>query len=101
MAASPRLREHDLPRFRQEALDLIARRGWTNVVLSTPDAQQVMNAARPQTASLQGRMDTPGIAATARTGAASIGNVVYSPRLNQYTYSVKVPVREDGGSCTC
>jgi signal transduction histidine kinase len=98
LAASPRLAAGDLAAFRAEAGDLMERRPrWVNVVLSTPQAQQLMNLRLPADSVLPRAVDAETTLATAQTGRPQVGNVVLSPVLQEHAFAVQVPVRERGG----
>lgn len=96
LAASPRLRGADLHEFRVEAREFLARRpDWSNIVLSTPDAQQLVNARLPDGARLPYRFDPDGIAQVVRTKQAQYGPIVFSPVLREFSFSVKSPIIQD------
>ncbi|HKU88748.1 MAG TPA: ATP-binding protein [Steroidobacteraceae bacterium] len=96
-AASPRLARGDFDRLREEALQLLARRpSWVNVVVSTPDAVQLMNARVPEGVPLPSRLAPESIARAAAARRPVVGRVLYSPVVKQFVVAVLVPVERDG-----
>ncbi|WP_165973687.1 hybrid sensor histidine kinase/response regulator [Paucimonas lemoignei] len=96
LAASPRLRDGNLHSFRQEARNFLERRpDWSNIVLATPDAQQLVNARLPDDTSLPHRVDPAGVAHVAKTKQSRYGPLVYSPVLRQFGFSVMSPIIQD------
>lgn len=97
LAASPRLANGDFAGLYVEARELLRRRrGWMNVVVSLPDARQVMNARLPVDAPLPEAIDPESTAQTVRTGRPVIGNLIYSPVLEAHGFAVQVPYKRDG-----
>jgi len=99
MGASSRLKSGDLEGFHAEARELMQRRAhWVNVVLSTPDAQQLVNARRPFGAKLPSKISPDAVAHTARTGRPWVGNILIGPGTGKPVYAVHVPVLLPGGA---
>ncbi|MGZ3182161.1 MAG: sensor histidine kinase [Telluria sp.] len=96
LAGSPRLQVDDLTGFRSEAFELLQRRGWANVVLSTPAAGQVLNLRVAPGQPLPGHLDPSTFTDVLQRPRPTIGNVVYSKILGGNYLSVKVPVFHDG-----
>lgn len=95
LALSPRLAQKDFGSFRAEAAALMAQRPeWSNVVLSTPQAQQVLNLRIPPGSPLPSRVDPEAIERTVRTAKPQVGNLVLSPVTHTQTVAVLVPVFE-------
>jgi signal transduction histidine kinase len=96
-ASSPRLARGDFARLREEAVELLARRtSWVNVVVSTPEAQQLLNARVPEGEPLPARLAPETIARAVSARRPVIGHVLYSPVVKQYVIAVLVPVERDG-----
>jgi|GEM_PF-461158 len=97
LASSSELDKGNLEEFQAEARQLMRRRpGLVNVVLSTPDARQLMNARLPVGPPLPSRVDPESIATAVATGQPGVGNVVFSPVLQAYAFAVRVPIKRDG-----
>jgi len=97
LSASPRLARNDFEAFQAEARELLQRRTtWANVVLAEPSAQQVMNARVPFGTPLPANIDREGIAETVRTGKSGVGDILFSPILQQWTFGVRVPIHQEG-----
>jgi PAS domain S-box-containing protein len=97
LASSRRLAHHDFTGFREEAGELLVRRpSWVNVVLSTTDGQQVVNARLPARARLPRDVDPDSVRRVAETGNPVIGDITFSPALRAHVFAVYVPVAEDG-----
>jgi signal transduction histidine kinase/ActR/RegA family two-component response regulator len=97
LAGSPRLAGGDLSGFDAEARALIARRPtWSNIVLSTPSAQQVINTYFPFGATLQKSSYPESIDEIVGSGEPGVGDVIFSRVLDSYTFAAHVPVRRDG-----
>ena len=97
LAISPRLANDDWPAFHAEARRMLEQRpGWANVVLSTPGAEQLVNARLPYGARLPSRVAPDAVAATAHTGHSRVGNLVFGPALQEYAFAVHTPVLRDG-----
>ncbi len=97
LAASPRLAQADLPAFQRELRELLNRRsGWLNVVLSTPDARQVMNALSPLHRALPPPLGAEAVLAAAGSGRPVVSNLVPSLVLQQQAFGVNIPVAMGG-----
>ncbi|MGZ5201384.1 MAG: cache domain-containing protein, partial [Telluria sp.] len=97
LAASPRLKAGDLAGFHAEANEAMRQRPtWANVVLTTADAHQLVNARLPFGAPLPSRAAPAIVEQVARTGVAAIGDVAWSPVLNKPVVAMLVPVRARG-----
>ncbi|HWJ94048.1 MAG TPA: sensor histidine kinase, partial [Telluria sp.] len=97
LANSSRLKTGDLAAFHAEARELMARRpNWANVVLSTPEAQQLVNARLPFGAQLPSRVAPDTIAEVAASNRPLVGHVLTSPLLKKPSFAVLVPVRLEG-----
>lgn len=97
LASSPRLTQEDFAGLQQVFQELMARRPtWVNLVVSTPDAQQVMNASLPLSEERPSWI-TPGYVADAvRLRAPIISNLEWGPILQQHAFGVHLPVERDG-----
>lgn len=97
LANSSRLKTGDLRGFHAEARELMQRRlNWANVVLTTPDAKQLVNARLPFGAALPSRIAADSVAQVAANGQPLVGHVLTSPLLKKPAFAVLVPVRQDG-----
>ncbi|HYD96534.1 MAG TPA: ATP-binding protein [Noviherbaspirillum sp.] len=93
LAASPRLAVNDFAGFHREARDLLERRpGWANIVLSAPDARQLVNAYLPLGVPLPNQIDPDSIREAVQTGKPGVGRVLFSPVLDMYAFAVRVPI---------
>ncbi|HUQ10128.1 MAG TPA: ATP-binding protein [Steroidobacteraceae bacterium] len=96
LAASPRLARGDIERFREEALQLLARRpSWLNIVLSDRD-HQLMNARVPVAEPLPPLASPASLDEVFRAGRPRIGRVMFAPAVDTYAFAVQTPYRQDG-----
>jgi signal transduction histidine kinase/CheY-like chemotaxis protein len=101
LAASPRLKAGDLAGFHAEALEAMRQRPtWANVVLTTADARQLMNARLPFGTALPSRAAPAMVEQVARTGVAAIGDVAWSPVLKKPVLAMLVPVHTQANQPT-
>lgn len=92
LASSPRLALEDFAGLRQTSLQLLARRPtWLNVVISTPQGQQVMNA-RLGDGELPARLTPDSVREVARSGRPAISDLARSEVLQREAIAVHVPV---------
>ncbi|WP_460829547.1 sensor histidine kinase, partial [Massilia agilis] len=97
LATSARLKAGDMAGFHAEARELLRRHpNWANIVLSTPDARQVLNTRRPFGSALPSRVDPEGVERVGRSAQPGVGNIVVGPLLKKPSFAVYVPVRLDG-----
>jgi signal transduction histidine kinase/ActR/RegA family two-component response regulator len=96
LAASPRLARGDLERFREEALQLLARRpSWLNIVLADQE-HQLMNARVPAGEPLPPLASPVSVAEVFRSGRPKIGRIMFAPVVGAYAFAVQTPYRQDG-----
>ncbi len=96
LAISPRLAHNEWPAFHAEARRMLEQHpGWANVILSTPAAEQVVNARLPYGSRLPSRVAPDAVATTARTGRSQVGNLVFGPALHEYAFAVHAPVMRE------
>lgn len=97
LAGSPRLASGDIAGFDSEARELLARRPlWSNIVLTTPDAEQVMNTYVPFGTTLQKSGYPESIEEIVGRGEPGVSDVIFSRVLDTYTFAAHVPIRRDG-----
>jgi signal transduction histidine kinase/CheY-like chemotaxis protein len=98
LASSSRLKTGDLAGFHGEARELLARRpNWANVVLSTPQAEQLVNARLPYGARLPRGVSPEAVEQVAWSGKPLVGNITDSPVLGGPAFAVHVRAsRPDG-----
>jgi len=96
-ASSPRVALGDFAGLRQTALQLMARRPtWLNVVVATPQGQQVMNA-RLGTAEMHDVQPAPDSVQDAWSrGRPAISDLARSEVLQREVFAVHVPVEVSG-----
>lgn len=97
LAGSSRLAADDLTAFRQEAQELLERRpDWANIVLTTPQAQQLMNVRLPPGEPLPRRVDAATVERTVDLARPVVGDMLFSPVLRKQLFGVQVPIMRKG-----
>jgi signal transduction histidine kinase len=97
LATSEHLEHADLRAFLAEARRLVGSHpDWFNVVLLTPDGQQILNTRRELGAVLPKSVEPASVNATIATRRPVIGDLVYGVLLEQYAFPVRVPVIRGG-----
>jgi signal transduction histidine kinase/CheY-like chemotaxis protein len=93
LGSSPRLKAGDLAGFHAEAIEAMRQRpNWANVVLSAPEARQLMNARLPFGTTLPNRAAPLMVEQVARTGVPAVGDIAWSPVLKKPVVAMLVPV---------
>lgn len=97
LAQSSRLDTGDLEGFAAQAERVEhSQPTWLNVVLMSPDGQQLMNLHAPAGAPL-GRADEPrSVERTVRTGAPVVGPLILGRVVRTFNFPVRVPVFRKG-----
>ncbi len=95
-ASNPLLAQEDFAGLRQTSLQLLARQPtWLNVVIATPQGQQVMNA-RVGTGDLRTQLAPDFVREVAGSGRPAISDLVRSETLQREVLAVHVPVEISG-----
>lgn len=95
LATSPALRDGNLAVFYEQARDTVQKNG-VNVLLVTPEGQQLLNTRAPFGTSLPMRNDTENVLRTVETGQEHYSNVFVGAVANLPLVTQNVPVRIDG-----
>jgi signal transduction histidine kinase/CheY-like chemotaxis protein len=99
LAASSRLKTGDLAGFHGEARELLARRAnWGNVVLSTPQALQLLNARLPYGSELPAQVSPGLVEQVAWSGKPAVGDIVDSAVPGKLAFAVHVRASGPGGT---
>ena len=93
LATSRRLAAGDVNGFHDAAVQLLGRRpSLANVILSTPEGRQLVNARAPRGSALPAGAETDALAEVVRTRQPGISNMFFSPVLKTAAFGVRVPV---------
>ncbi len=85
--------EDDLESFYLDAERVLrSQPNWHNVVLATPDGQQVLNLARPFGTDLAATPDMESIRKVVSTGEPAVGNKFFGASTGQHGVPIRVPV---------
>jgi hypothetical protein len=100
LGASGALKEGNLARFHATTQDVLATQpGWLNLILLTPNGQQVLNALAPWGTELnRAAREVPSVRKVVQTMRPAVGNVVYGDGVftSRAGIAVRVPVLRDG-----
>ena len=93
LADSDRLADDDLPAFREQATRALRNQpAWYAVVLSKPDGEQVVSTADTSIAEVVPPIDAASVTRVATSRQPIIGDVHLAEPIEQYGFSVRVPV---------
>ena len=93
LATTRALDTGDLRTFHAEARRAVATQpGWSNVVLLSPDGWQIINTSRDVGEPLPRVLDPGSLDTVLRTRRPAVGDVVFGPILQRFTFGVRVPV---------
>ena len=96
LASSPRLALGDFAGLRQTSLQLLSRRPtWLDIVISTPQGEQVMNA-RLGTEQMHAQLALASAREVAGSGRAAISDLSRSEVLQREIFAVHVPTEVSG-----
>ena len=97
LAAARSIDSQSMRKFHDHAVRVLnSQPTWQNVILSTPDGKQVVNALVDHKAPLPESTDPESVRRVAATGQPAVGNVRMRPLTGRYGVAVRVPVVRDG-----
>jgi signal transduction histidine kinase/ActR/RegA family two-component response regulator len=96
LAAARSIDGEAMRKFHSHAERVLASQpSWQNVILSTPDGRQVVNALVPRGAPMPESVDPESVKRVAATGQPSVGGVRLRPLTGKYGVAVRIPVKRD------
>jgi len=97
LAASRALDNGDLRAFHAEARRVVSSHpGWFNLVLLSPDGQQIVNTTREFGEPLPRAWEPASVATVVTTREPVVGDVTFGKLIGQYAIPVRVPVIRRG-----
>lgn len=97
LGSSPRLAQEDFAGLQQVSRELLERRPtWVNLVVSTTDARQVMNASLPLSEERPSWITPAYVTEAVRRRGPVISNLEWGEILQLHAFGVHVPVESDG-----
>jgi signal transduction histidine kinase/ActR/RegA family two-component response regulator len=97
LAMSHSLDRGDLRAFHAEARRTAATQpGWFNVILFSPDGQQLVNTLRELGERLPRTLEPASIEAVVATRRPVVGDIVFGQIIKQFAFGVRVPVIRGG-----
>ena len=97
LASNNDLRVSDLVGFHEAASRVLkAQPDWITINLTDRSGQQIINLLRPFGATLPKIGGPEEVAQVVQTGRPVIGNILFGPVTQQYTFAVRVPVYQEG-----
>jgi signal transduction histidine kinase len=96
LATSRTLDTGDVRTFHAEARRAVASQpGWSSLVLLSPDGRQIVNTSREFGEPLPRVLEPVSFGAVLATRQPTVGDIVYGPVLQRFTFGVRVPVVRD------
>jgi signal transduction histidine kinase/ActR/RegA family two-component response regulator len=97
LAMSSALDTGDVRAFHAEARRIAATQaGWFNVILCSPDGQQLLNTLREPGASLPRTLEPASLETVVATRRPAIGDVAFGQIIQHFAFAVRVPVIRRG-----
>jgi signal transduction histidine kinase/ActR/RegA family two-component response regulator len=97
LAAARSIDNHAMRKFHNHAVRVLdSQPAWQNVILSTPDGQQVVNALVDHGSPLPSPIDSESVRRVAASRMPGVGPVRMRPLSGKYGVAVHVPVVRDG-----
>ena len=97
LATSRHLENDDLRGFRDDAARVLkSQPDWITINLSATSGQQIMNVLQPPDAALPMTAELRSFKEVLRTGKPAVGHIVLGPVTNEYEFSVRLPVVQNG-----